>query len=151
MTAALRRAAALARETRPGRIGVIDIGSNSLRLVVFDKRSRAPLPIFNEKALPGLGRGLERTGMLDPAAKEEALRNIRRFVTMAEAMGVESLDLIATAAIRDAVDGRDFAAAIERCACRRVRILSGETSRNKLVRIEGIDAETVLNKLLGSV
>ena len=51
MTASLRKAAAAARAARPGRVAVIDIGSNSLRLVVFDKRSRCPVPVFNEKAI----------------------------------------------------------------------------------------------------
>ena len=64
MTASLRKAAATARATKSGRVAVIDIGSNSLRLVVFDKRSRCPVPVFNEKAQPGLGKGLERNGKL---------------------------------------------------------------------------------------
>ena len=88
MTASLRKAAAAARAARPGRVAVIDIGSNSLRLVVFDKRSRCPVPVFNEKAQPGLGRGLERDGVLNPEGVKAALINIARFVTMAEAMGV---------------------------------------------------------------
>ncbi len=125
MTASLRKAAAAARAARPGRVAVIDIGSNSLRLVVFDKRSRCPVPVFNEKALPGLGRGLEKSGRLNPEGKEAALVNLRRFVTMAEAMGVESLHLLATAAMRDAADGADFAALIEKRTGRPVRIVAG--------------------------
>jgi exopolyphosphatase/guanosine-5'-triphosphate,3'-diphosphate pyrophosphatase len=126
LTASLRKAAAAARAARPGRVAVIDVGSNSLRLVVFDKRSRCPVPVFNEKALPGLGRGLEKSGKLNPDGVKSALVNIARFVTMAEAMGVESLDLLATAAVRDADDGKTFAAEIEERTGRKVRIVSGE-------------------------
>jgi exopolyphosphatase/guanosine-5'-triphosphate,3'-diphosphate pyrophosphatase len=126
LTASLRKAAAAARAARPGRVAVIDIGSNSLRLVVFDKRSRCPVPVFNEKALPGLGRGLEKTGKLNPEGVRSALINIARFVTMAEAMGVEDVDLLATAAVRDAGDGKQFAAEIEKKTGRKVRIVTGE-------------------------
>lgn len=126
MTASLRKAAATARATKSGRVAVIDIGSNSLRLVVFDKRSRCPVPVFNEKAQPGLGKGLERHGLLNPEGTEAALVNIRRFVTMAEAMGVDSIALLATAAVRDARDGPAFAARIEKETGRKVRIVSGE-------------------------
>lgn len=126
MTASLRKAAATARATKSGRVAVIDIGSNSLRLVVFDKRSRCPVPVFNEKAQPGLGKGLERHGTLNPDAIPAAITNIRRFVTMAEAMGVESIALLATAAVRDARDGAAFAAQIEKQTGRKVQIVSGE-------------------------
>ena len=126
MTASLRKAAAAARAARPGRVAVIDIGSNSLRLVVFDKRSRCPLPVFNEKAQPGLGRGLEKTGTLNPEGVKAALINIARFVTMAEAMGVEEIDLLATAAVRDAGDGKAFTAEIEKKTGRKVRVVTGE-------------------------
>ena len=107
-------------------MAVIDIGSKSVRLVVFDKRSRCPVPVFNEKALPGLGRGLEKTGKLNPEGVKAALVNITRFVTMAEAMGVESVDLLATAAVRDAGDGKAFAADIEKKTGKKVRIIAGE-------------------------
>lgn len=126
MTASLRKAAATARATKSGRAAVIDIGSNSLRLVVFDKRSRCPVPVFNEKAQPGLGKGLERHGMLNPDGTEAALVNIRRFVNMAEAMGVDSIALLATAAVRDAKDGKSFAATIEKQTGRKVQIVTGE-------------------------
>jgi exopolyphosphatase/guanosine-5'-triphosphate,3'-diphosphate pyrophosphatase len=126
VTASLRKAAATARATKSGRVAVIDIGSNSLRLVVFDKRSRCPVPVFNEKAQPGLGKGLERNGLLNPDGTQAALVNIRRFVNMAEAMGVNSIALLATAAVRDAKDGRAFAAQIEKETGRKVQIVSGE-------------------------
>src|SRR5437773_1830581 len=99
---------------RHGRVAVVDIGSNSIRLVVFDRPSRSPLPLFNEKVLCGLGRGLDATGRLNEAGVESALVNLARFVRLARAMGATRLDLLATAAVRDAVNGRDFVAEVER-------------------------------------
>ena len=93
---------------RKGRVGIIDVGSNSIRLVVYERASRAPLPVFNEKVLCGLARGLDATGRLNPEGVEMALSNIDRFVTLAHNMKVTSLDLLATAAVRDAADGADF-------------------------------------------
>ena len=92
----------------PGRVGIIDVGSNSIRLVVYERASRAPLPVFNEKVLCGLARGLDATGRLNPQGVELALANIDRFTTLAHNMKVTSLDLLATAAVRDASDGRGF-------------------------------------------
>jgi exopolyphosphatase/guanosine-5'-triphosphate,3'-diphosphate pyrophosphatase len=92
----------------PGRVGIIDVGSNSIRLVVYERASRAPLPVFNEKVLCGLARGLDATGRLNPQGVELALANIDRFATLAHNMKVTSLDLLATAAVRDASDGPDF-------------------------------------------
>jgi exopolyphosphatase/guanosine-5'-triphosphate,3'-diphosphate pyrophosphatase len=91
-----------------GRVGIIDVGSNSIRLVVYERASRAPLPVFNEKVLCGLARGLDATGRLNPEGVEMALANIDRFTTLARNMKVTSLDLLATAAVRDAADGADF-------------------------------------------
>jgi exopolyphosphatase / guanosine-5'-triphosphate,3'-diphosphate pyrophosphatase len=108
-----------------GRIAVIDIGSNSLRLVVYDRIGRSPLALFNEKVLCGLGRGLERSGRLNPDAIAPALENLQRFVALARAVGVARLDIIATAAVRDASDGREFVAeATRRCGVA-VDILDG--------------------------
>jgi exopolyphosphatase/guanosine-5'-triphosphate,3'-diphosphate pyrophosphatase len=105
---------------------VIDIGSNSIRLVVFDRVCRSPLPLFNEKVLCGLGRGLDATGRLHQAGVELARDNLVRFVKLAEAMGVGRLDLLATAAVRDASNGPEFVAEIERECGTRVQVLSGE-------------------------
>ena len=91
-----------------GRVGIIDVGSNSIRLVVYERASRAPLPVFNEKVLCGLARGLDATGRLNPEGVEMALANIDRFTTLAHNMKVTSLDLLATAAVRDAAGRRGF-------------------------------------------
>src|SRR5206468_10895509 len=108
------------------RIAVVDIGSNSIRLVVFDGLKRAPFPLFNEKVMCGLGRGLERTGTLDPEGVSLALDNLGRFVTLAEVMGAKRIDLLATAAVRDASNGKEFVRNVEKACRQPVQILSGE-------------------------
>ena len=86
---------------------------------------RAPLPMFNERILCGLGRNLHDTGRLDPEGIEQALLNIERFGVLLRAMGVTRFDAIATAAVRDAEDGSKFVAEVERRCGFRVRVLSG--------------------------
>ncbi len=108
-----------------GRVGIIDVGSNSIRLVVYERASRAPLPVFNEKVLCGLARGLDATGRLNPEGVEMALANIDRFTTLAHNMKVTSLDLLATAAVRDAADGADFMAELARRPGITAHIVSG--------------------------
>lgn len=105
--------------------GVIDIGSNSIRLVIFSGASRSPSYLFNEKVLCGLGRGLQETGTLSPEGKESAIVNLRRFAAIAQAMGVTRLTVAATAAMRDAEDGPAFAARMEAEIGLRPRIVSG--------------------------
>ena len=109
-----------------GPVGVVDIGSNSIRLVVYDGLTRAPVPLLNEKVLCGMGRGLGETGRLDPDGVASALSHLARFVALARAIGVRRLDALATAAVRDADDGRDFANEVRRRTGMHVRILSGE-------------------------
>ena len=109
-----------------GRVGIIDVGSNSIRLVVYERASRAPLPVFNEKVLCGLARGLDATGRLNPEGVEMALANIDRFTTLAHNMKVTSLDLLATAAVRDAADGADFMRELERRPGIKAHIVSGQ-------------------------
>ncbi|MEO5372923.1 MAG: Ppx/GppA family phosphatase [Alphaproteobacteria bacterium] len=111
------------RSSRP--VGIVDIGSNSVRLVVYDGMHRTPLPLFNEKAICGLGVGLERSGRLNPEGVVLTFVAVARFVRLAVSMGVERLDIVATAATRDAEDGAAFVAELERRCGARVRVLSG--------------------------
>jgi exopolyphosphatase / guanosine-5'-triphosphate,3'-diphosphate pyrophosphatase len=108
------------------RVGVIDIGSNSIRLVVFAGATRAPLPIFNEKVLCGMGRKLHSTGKLDADGVELALANLPRFAAAAESLGVERLRVVGTAAIRDATDGPAFIARVKEVAGLKIEMISGE-------------------------
>jgi exopolyphosphatase/guanosine-5'-triphosphate,3'-diphosphate pyrophosphatase len=111
---------------RDERVAVVDIGSNSIRLVVFDGLKRAPATLFNEKVLCGLGRGLQSSGRLSPEGVALAIPNLVRFTALARAMGIGRIDLIATAAVREAEDGADFRAAVEKRCGHRIRVLTGE-------------------------
>ncbi len=87
---------------------IIDIGSNSVRLVVYSDPRRAPSVVFNEKVAAGLGGSLEKGGKLDPKAVGVALRGLARFRAVTEAMGIADVRTVATAAVRDASDGASF-------------------------------------------
>ncbi|MFI4986543.1 MAG: Ppx/GppA family phosphatase [Alphaproteobacteria bacterium] len=107
-------------------IGVIDVGSNSIRLVVYERLARSPWPIFNERVLCGLGRGLQRSGRLNPEGRARALENLTRFTLLARHMGVRRVDILATAAVRDASDGAAFVAEAERRCKAKIRVVSGQ-------------------------
>ncbi|WP_340313027.1 Ppx/GppA family phosphatase [Rhizorhabdus argentea] len=99
-----------ARNPAPGhaRMGIIDIGSNSIRLVIYDGPARIPAALFNEKVMVGLGKGVTRDGSLEPEAMERALGSLARFQRLAEQMGVPRPRTVATAAVREAANGRMF-------------------------------------------
>lgn len=90
------------------RVGAIDVGSNSVRMVVFDGAARSPAYFFNEKVMAGLGAGVSETGYLNPQGRERALAAIKRFAVLAKGMDVSPMTAVATAAVRDAIDGPDF-------------------------------------------
>ncbi len=94
------------------RVGVVDVGSNSVRMVVFDGAARSPAYFFNEKLMCGLGGGLSETGYLNPEGRKRALSAIERFSLLAEGMGATPLHAVATAAMREAKDGPDFCAEV---------------------------------------
>ena len=107
-------------------IAVIDIGSNSVRLVVYEGLTRSPTPIFNEKVLCGLGREVQTTGLLAADAVDKALSALRRFRALCDRMEVAQLWSIATAAARDASNGKSFVSEAERiCGCK-IDVLSGK-------------------------
>ncbi len=108
------------------RVGVLDVGSNSVRLVVFDGAARSPAYFFNEKILCGLGAGLGETGLLNPEGKSRALAAIRRFKLLAKAMDLPPLSAVATAAVRDAEDGPAFRDQIEAETGIRLYVIDGE-------------------------
>lgn len=107
-------------------LAIIDIGSNSIRLVVYDGLVRTPQILFNEKAVCGLAQGLERSGLLNPEGVPAAMASIGRFIRLTRAMRIGSLDILATAAVREATDGRAFVAEIERRWKVKVTVLAGE-------------------------
>ena len=109
----------------PNRIAVVDVGSNSLRLVVFERVGSTLMPLLNEKVMCALGRGIAATGRLSPEGVELAYANLQRFVALARALAVDHLAIIATAAVREAADGPAFAAEAERQLGMPMRIIDG--------------------------
>ncbi|MEK6638045.1 MAG: Ppx/GppA family phosphatase [Pseudomonadota bacterium] len=105
------------------RYAVVDIGSNSVRLVVFGGPLRAPSVLFNEKVMAGLGRS--KDGGLDPAAMKRTLVALARFRSVAALYDIDSPHTVATAAIRDASNGKDFLEQIAQIGLN-VTLLSGE-------------------------
>jgi exopolyphosphatase/guanosine-5'-triphosphate,3'-diphosphate pyrophosphatase len=110
---------------RASSVAVIDIGSNSVRLVVYESMARSLVTIFNEKALCGLGREVQTTRLLAPDAVAKALTSLRRFRALCRLMRVGRVYAIATAACRDASNGPDFIASAERICGVGIEILSG--------------------------
>jgi exopolyphosphatase/guanosine-5'-triphosphate,3'-diphosphate pyrophosphatase len=121
-----RREAANGRLSLDETIAIIDIGSNSVRLVVYENLSRAPAQVFNEKEMAGLGRGVATTGMLAPDAVEKALAALVRFRILCEAMHVGRPRVIATAAARYAENGPDFIARAEAAVGQPIEVISGD-------------------------
>ena len=108
------------------RVGVVDVGSNSVRLVVFDGAARSPAYFYNEKIMCALGAELGKTGYLNPEGKVRALAAIKRFQLLAEGMGLAPLTAVATAAVREAKDGPAFREEIERETGLRLYVIDGE-------------------------
>ncbi|WP_050425940.1 exopolyphosphatase [Bradyrhizobium tropiciagri] len=110
---------------RASSVAVIDIGSNSVRLVVYESMARSLITIFNEKALCGLGREVQSTGLLATDAVNKALTALRRFRALCRIQQVGRVYAIATAACRDAKNGPDFIAQAERICGAKIEILTG--------------------------
>jgi exopolyphosphatase/guanosine-5'-triphosphate,3'-diphosphate pyrophosphatase len=106
-------------------VAIIDIGSNSVRLVVYSGASRIPSIVFNEKVMAGLGKGLTKTGALSEGSQERALAALGRFRLLCEQMGVARVRVVATAAVRDASNGSDFLARVRKIGLK-PQVLSGE-------------------------
>jgi exopolyphosphatase / guanosine-5'-triphosphate,3'-diphosphate pyrophosphatase len=107
-------------------VAIVDIGSNSIRLVIYEGLSRAPAMLFNEKVMCGLGMGLAQTGNMDPKNVERALTALKRFKALAHQAHSGTIYAIATAAARDAKNGPDFIRRAEAILGQKIRLLSGE-------------------------
>ncbi|RWB77090.1 MAG: exopolyphosphatase [Mesorhizobium sp.] len=111
------------QDRRP--LSIIDIGSNSIRLVVYEGLARSPSLLFNEKMLAGLGRGIVSTGKLDPEAVTRSMEEFRRFRALSDQAGAEHIYVLATAAAREAVNGPDFIHRAEEVLKTEIRVLTG--------------------------
>ncbi len=107
-------------------VAVLDIGSNSVRLVVYERHARSLTPLYNEKASCALGRGVAASGNLAEENVTRALTAIQRFALVARLMQVGTTYVLATSAVRDAANSAFFVSAVERLMETKVRVLSGE-------------------------
>ena len=107
-------------------VAVLDIGSNSVRLVVYERHARALTPLYNEKSSCALGRGIAKSGRLSDASMATAIDAIKRFAMVARMMRVGKVHVLATSAVRDAANRDEFVAAVEQVMEAQVNVLSGE-------------------------
>ncbi|PSC05293.1 exopolyphosphatase [Alsobacter soli] len=107
-------------------VAIIDIGSNSVRLVAYEGQTRSPTPIFNEKVLCGLGRNVLTTGKLAQDAMDKALAALARFRVLCDTMRISEVRVLATAAARDAGNGAEFLARCEQVTGQPVELISGK-------------------------
>ena len=108
------------------RVGVVDIGSNSVRLVIFDGAARSPAYFYNEKVMAGLGKDMAETGRLNPEGMDRALAALRRFAALAQEMDIRPPICVATAAIREAEDGPAFRKKAEKATGLKIHVIEGE-------------------------
>lgn len=107
-------------------VGVVDIGSNSVRLVVYDAARRSPTPVYNEKVLCGLGRGVATTGRMNDANIDMALSTLRRFNALNRQIGVQTVYAVATAAAREAENGAAFIEDAQDALGASIKVLTGK-------------------------
>ncbi|WDQ98521.1 hypothetical protein PSC71_15065 [Devosia sp. J2-20] len=107
-------------------VAVLDIGSNSVRLVVYERHARALTPLYNEKSACALGRGVGQTGRLADANMAQALNAIKRFALVSRMMRVGKVFILATSAVRDAANREEFVSTVEALMESEVQVLSGE-------------------------
>ena len=108
------------------RAAIIDIGSNSVRLVIYNVLGASILPTFNEKVMAGLGAGLMTTGQLSPSGVEAALKALGRYRAILKALNLKSFTAVATAAVRSADNGAEFISQASNALGRKILVLSGE-------------------------
>jgi exopolyphosphatase/guanosine-5'-triphosphate,3'-diphosphate pyrophosphatase len=147
-----RRSSAPPQSAAGAPVGVVDIGSNSVRLVIFDRLARSPFALFNEKALCGIGRSMVSTGRLDEDGVAAALTALARFREIAAALGVTRIEAVATAAVRDARNGNEFVARARDALGSPIKVLSGEDEAR--LAAEGVlaaipDADGIVGDLGG--
>ncbi len=115
-------------------LAVIDIGSNSVRMVVYDTAHNPPEKIFNEKVICPLGRDLGKTGKLNPDASQSAFKALQAYKLLSELYQASSLEVVGTAALRDATDGQDFINQVQNEIGISIRVLSGDTEASYAAR-----------------
>lgn len=107
-------------------VSIVDIGSNSIRLVIYEGLNRAPAILFNEKVMCGLGKGVAQTGNMDEASVARALAALNRFKALSDQARARKIYALATAAAREAANGPDFIRRAEAILGEKIAVLTGE-------------------------
>ena len=118
----------------PHSLAVIDIGSNSVRMVIYDTSHTPPQKFFNEKVICPLGRDLGVTGCLNSDAVEAAYKALQAYKLLSEVYDVSAMEVVGTAALRDAKDGADFIRRIQKEIGLHIRIISGDEEASYAAR-----------------
>jgi exopolyphosphatase / guanosine-5'-triphosphate,3'-diphosphate pyrophosphatase len=116
-------------DERSGRVGAIDQGTNSIRLLVVEPPADAggdPTELSRDMVITRLGQGVDRTGRLDPEALRRTVDVLARFCRRARALHAERIRVAATSAVRDASNRDEFAAAVREHAGSELEVISGE-------------------------
>jgi exopolyphosphatase / guanosine-5'-triphosphate,3'-diphosphate pyrophosphatase len=108
------------------RVAAVDMGTNSIRLLVAEERGREVAELARYLVITRLGEGVDRTGRLDPRALRRTTDVLERYARRARALGAERIRVGATSAVRDAGDRRLFEAAFSRIIGQAPEVLSGE-------------------------
>ena len=116
-----------AASARTLRIAAVDIGSNSIRMIVADVSPAGEIRVVDEmKAMPRLGAGVDRTGELAADGMDAAAAALARMAELARQMNADRVEAVATSAVRDARNGGAFLDRVAAECGLRVRLLSGE-------------------------
>src|SRR6516225_317479 len=121
-----------------GPIAIVDIGSNSVRLVIYESQTRVAATLQNEKSICAIGRDMVTTGRLHAEGCAAALEALSRFRMISDGLNVEHRDAVATAAARDASNGAEFIRRAEAAWGRPIRVLAGEDEAR--IAAEGVVA-----------
>jgi exopolyphosphatase/guanosine-5'-triphosphate,3'-diphosphate pyrophosphatase len=113
-------------ETRPGRLAAIDVGTNTVLLLVAERRGGGFAPLLERAEITRLGRGVDASGRLDPAAIAETVQVIAAFARAARELGAKIVACVATSAARDAANGGEFVAAAKATAGLVPEVIPGE-------------------------
>jgi exopolyphosphatase/guanosine-5'-triphosphate,3'-diphosphate pyrophosphatase len=107
------------------KISIIDIGSNSIRMLIYENFNYSRVPFFNEKAVCELGKNLDKSRKLNNKGKEYALKVLKRFSEILNVSQIKNVRIIATAVLREAIDAKDFIREVENLFNTNLKILSG--------------------------
>ena len=119
----------------PMRVCAIDVGSNTVRLLVADVTGAEAWRVADQhQTITRLGEGLARTGVLGEAPMARTLAAVSRYVERGARLGARDIRIVATSAVREASNGRAFAAAVEQATGRRVDVVSGEVEARLTLR-----------------